>query len=78
MESRKKDRFRGRQAYFLEGGHGLGRDFSAILFRLQLGSPTPRPAFEDLAVMQDAIGGTVKTSSKLFHCADVVAYVFSE
>ncbi len=47
----KKRSFRGPEADLLEGCHGLARGLSAVLFGLQLGSPTPRAAFEDVAVV---------------------------
>jgi len=46
--------------HFLEVSYSSGRGFwllfeAVLLFRRQLGSPAPRPAFEDMAVVEKAV-----------------------
>ena len=61
LEARKKSRLDVPWWHFLEASHGSGRGFPAgfrlrySLFRRQLGPPAPRPAFEDMAVVEEAV-----------------------
>jgi hypothetical protein len=57
----EKISFTGPWLHFLEVSYSSGRGFlatfrrGALLFRRQLGSPAPRPAFEDMAVVEKAV-----------------------
>jgi len=58
----EKISFEGPWLHFLEVSYSSGRGFpatfrrGALLFCRQLGSPAPRPAFENMAVVEKAVG----------------------
>jgi hypothetical protein len=76
LPSPKRKRSEVRGCIFSKVTMVLGRGFSTILVGLQLGSPTPRPAFEDMAVVQETVehrgdrGAVAEQVSPVFHWAN--------